>query len=430
MIFWTLNIESLRVHKEEFSSFLIQLPERNGKQLLSLDILCRSWMVNGCFSFSISLLPIDLPWNLDQHLPTWLVSGHMAKETKRILAKAQAKFTDLKQIYWTWDYLKHPALFESRTSLSECLQPKSCSTDQPHTTLTPQQIPLLSSEHHSLPKTLKCYISAPNYSKHLDAKSITTTSWLTAVLKHDKKYWAEEPLPLNLKMLPPEIPPKAPQKRITMSQNPAHTEDAAQHWSSCHAHFPPLVATERHSPFFRSAKGGGWSLVPSLTSPAAFSLGAFSSSFPPGALLWSERSCLITPFITVPVGSGPDSDCSTLDAQMENQTQSDLWKRRRAGKNETPNQPLGSWMKTGVCKAIRPQICISNISGGGFRICYCLLDSVHRAGWVCITGCSAGWTSNHKHQISAESQGCCEKTQSWGIRLREHLNCSKCRTDL
>lgn len=67
-------------------------------------------------------------------------------------------------------------------------------------------------------------------------------------------------------------------------------------------------------------------------------------------------------------------------------------------------------MKTGVCKAIRPQTCVSIISEEGFRICYCLLGSVHRACWVCILGCSAAQISNHKHWISAESQGCCEKT--------------------
>lgn len=60
--------------------------------------------------------------------------------------------------------------------------------------------------------------------------------------------------------------------------------------------------------------------MPPLTSLAAFSLGAFSSSFPLGALLWSEQSCLITPFITVPERIGPDSGCSTLDDQVEKQT--------------------------------------------------------------------------------------------------------------
>lgn len=171
-----------------FISYIIQLPERNGKQLLSLSMLCAGWIVGfSVHQLSTNRSPLKLRSTSASKTSFWTYDQGNANDPCRDpgqillsvtwIGSSNARLSEAYSALWEQNSLSAP--------LQTTYPLHFFSTDQLHITLNPQQIPLPQSEHQSLPKTLKCYISANIIPNTWIAKNMVTASSLTMAFKPD-----------------------------------------------------------------------------------------------------------------------------------------------------------------------------------------------------------------------------------------------------
>lgn len=144
LMFWGLDVESLRVHKRNFLHFIYYTVAWKKWQTTPQPQHALHRLSCGVF-LSISFLPKDLYWNLEQYLPARVAAGPMTPQMT--LAEVWAKFCSLLQgseaILVKTRFSGAPSTWWEQSGLLGPWQPKYpshfFSTDQLHITLIPQK---------------------------------------------------------------------------------------------------------------------------------------------------------------------------------------------------------------------------------------------------------------------------------------------------